>query len=47
MLQLDKNVFEISHRGNQDGDKFPLPYDVPLTNYSSSDKPWVTEFMMS
>jgi hypothetical protein len=47
LFQLDKNVFEVDHSGDQDGDKFPMPFDVPVTKYSSSDKPWVTEFMMS
>jgi len=42
-LQIGRKHFEISHGPNQEKDKLPFPYDLPLTKYDPSDKMWLAD----
>lgn len=43
VFQTGSQTLKIDSSGSGDGNKFPLPYDVPITPYEDKDKPWFSD----
>jgi len=46
-IQTGTTTFPIQEEDDPAVPVFPIPYDVPLSRYRSSDRPFVTEFLDS